>query len=259
MRRIVLLTAVAVMAITAVAYAVTDTVSYTSKMSYKGKPTKKKPANLAYNGILDVGTDPAGQQPEIAPRTTIYFSKAIKNNASHFPFCNQSEIDGAQTFPKKCIKAIVGGGTATALAGSAPGISTSSSAREDLKVKAVNGPRGKHLYLVLNSTPTAPVAIQNRVIPGTLIKAAGTFGFVVRFDVPRDLQTQAGLSVSLTDFNVKISGKPRTVKVGTAKKSLAYLQLTACKGHLPVKAIVNFKDANTGKLHPVTDTSAAKC
>lgn len=258
MRRIVLLTAVAVMAITAVAYAVTDTVSYTAKMSYKGKATKKKPANLTYTGILHIGTDPEGQQPEVAPRTTIYFSKGIKNNAKYFPYCNSSEIDGTSSIPAKCKKAIVGKGTASALAGG-PGNPSSQSAKEDLTVTAINGPKGKFLYLVLNSTPTAPVAISNRVVPGKVLKAAGTFGFVVRFDVPADLQNQLGLSVALTDFNVKISGKARTVKVGRKKKKIGYLQLTSCKGHLPVKAIAQFKDVDTGATKEVTSTSASKC
>src|SRR3954453_12682515 len=79
-RRLVLLTAVAVMAITAVAYAVTDTVTYTSKVSFKGKPTTKKPVNTSYQGILHVDTDPAGQQPETAPNTSIYYAKGYKNN-----------------------------------------------------------------------------------------------------------------------------------------------------------------------------------
>jgi hypothetical protein len=47
-RRLVLLTAVAVLAIAGVAYAVTDTVTYSTKLSHKGTPSTKKPANLSY-------------------------------------------------------------------------------------------------------------------------------------------------------------------------------------------------------------------
>jgi hypothetical protein len=245
------------MAITAVAYAVTDTVSYTSKLSFKGKPTATKPVNMQYTGILHVDTDPQGQQPETAPSTSIFYSKAVKNNAKYFPFCNASEIDGQQTFPSKCSKAIVGKGTASSLAGT-PGDPAANSVRENLTVTAVNGPKGKTIFLVLNSTPDAPVAIQNRVVPGTVVKSSGAFGFLTRFDVPADLQSQLGLSIALTDFNVVISGKPRKLKVGTTYKSISYLQLTACKGSLPVKAIAQFKDS-TGNRHPVTSTSSAKC
>ena len=246
------------MAITAVAYAVDNTVSYTSKVTYKGKPTSTKPANLTYTGTLHIDTNPQGQQPDTAPRTSVYFAKAIKNNSKYFPFCNASEIDGQQTIPAKCSKAKVGTGTASALAGS-PGTS-GSSIRENLTVTAMNGPKGKSIYLVLNSTPDAPVAIQNRVVPGTVVKSSGAFGFLVRFDVPQDLQEQLGLSIALTDFNVKISGTPRKVKVGRVFKKIAYLQLTSCKGSLPVKAIAQFKDsANGNNIKPVTATSSAKC
>jgi hypothetical protein len=246
------------MAITAVAYAVDNTLTYTSKVTFKGKPTSTKPVNTAYQGILHVDTNPPGQQPDTAPRTSVYFAKGIKNNAKYFPFCNASEIDGQQSIPAKCAKAKVGTGTASALAGS-PGTS-GSSIRENLNVTAVNGPKGKSLYLVLNSTPDAPVAIQNRVVPGTVVSSSGAFAFLVRFDVPADLQEQLGLRIALTDFNVKISGTPKKVKVGKVFKTISYLQLTSCKGSLPVKAITQFKDsANGDNIKPVTATSTAKC
>ena len=246
------------MAITGVAYAVTNTLTYSGKVTYSGKPTSTKPVNTAYTGILHIDTDPAGNQPDTAPTTSVYFSKSIKNNAKYFPFCNKSEIDGQGTFPSKCNKAIVGTGTATALAGT-PGNPSSQSVKEELNVKAVNGPKGKALFLVLTSKPGAPVAINNRIVPGAIVKSSGPFGFLVRFDIPADLQSQLGLSISLTDFLVKISGTPKTVKVSGVSKKLAYLQLTGCKGHLPVKAIAQFKDSSNGKVTPVTNESQAKC
>jgi hypothetical protein len=246
------------MAITAVAYAVDNTVTYTSKMSYKGKPTTKKPANLAYTGTLHIDTNPTGQQPESAPITSVYFAKGIKNNSKYFPFCNKTEIDGQPAIPAKCKKAIVGSGTASALAGG-PGNPSAQSVKEDLNVTAVNGTKGKSLYLVLNSKPDAPVAITNRVVPGTVKASSGTFAFLVRFDIPADLQEQLGLAISLTDFNVKISSTAKKVKVGRVFKKIAYLQLTSCKGHLPVKAIAQFKDKDSGTIKPVTSTASSKC
>lgn len=257
MRRLILVTAVAVMAVTGVAYAVTNTLSYSAKLSYKGKPTTSKPANLQYTGTLHIDTSPSGQQPDTAPTTSVYFAKPIKNNAALFPFCNQSEIDGQGTFPSKCNKAVVGTGTAKALAGT-PGSPSGNSVTEDLNVKAVNGPKGKALFLVLNSNPGAPVAITNRVVPGGVAKSSGPYGFLVKFVIPEDLQSQLGLSISLTDFLVKISNKPITVKVKGVSTKLSYLQLTSCKDHLAVKAIADFKDT-AGAKHPVTATSSAKC
>jgi hypothetical protein len=256
-RRLVLLTAVAALAIAGVAYAVTDTVTYTSKMSFKGKPTSKKPANLTYTGILKVDTNPPGQQPDTAPTTSVYYSKAIKNNAKYFPGCNQSEIDG-QPFPSKCKKAIVGKGTASSLAGT-PGNPSSTSVREDLTVTAVNGAKGKYVMLVLNSKPGAPVQITNRVVPGFIVRASGAFGTLIRFQVPADLQEQLGLKISLTDFNVKISGAAKKIKVKGKTVKVSYLQLTSCKGSLPVKAITQFRDSGTGQLKSVSSTSSSKC
>jgi hypothetical protein len=257
-RRLVLLTAVAVLGITATAFAVTNTLSYTSKLAFSGKPTAKKPSNVAYTGTLHIDTNPSGQQPQAAPVTSVYFAKQIKNNAKYFPFCNRSEIDGQATIPAKCSKAKIGTGTAKALAGT-PGNPSTSSVAENLNVTAMNGPSGKSLYLVLNSQPGAPVGIQNRVVPGTVVKSSGAFGFLVRFDIPADLQEQLGLQISLTDFVVKISGTPKKVKVGKTFQKISYLQLTGCKGSLPVKAISQFKDPDTGHVTPVTTTSAAKC
>jgi hypothetical protein len=265
-RRVVLVVAIAaavVLAITGVTYAVTNTLDYSAKLSYKGKPSKKKPANLAYTGTLHIDTDPSGHQPDTAPVTSIYFAKAIKHNAKYFPSCTRSEIDGKGIFPSKCNKAVVGQGTANALAG-LPGNPSSQSVNQGLNVKAVNGPKGKSIFLVLNSKPDAPVAISNRVVPGAVVKSSGAFGFRVRFTIPNDLQSQLGLSISLTDFNVKIGSKARTVAVKVKgkkkpqKRRLSYLQLTSCKRSLPNKAITEFKDTSGGK-RSVTSESVAKC
>jgi hypothetical protein len=259
-RRLVLLAVVGVLAATAAAaYAVTNTVTYTSKVSFRGKPTAKKPVNTSYQGILHIDTDPPGQQPDTAPVTSVFFAKGIKNNAAYFPSCNATEIDGQQSFPAKCNKAKVGTGTAAALAGS-PGSPANASVQEGLSVTAVNGPKGKTIYLVLNSTPTAPVQIQNRVVPGAVIKRSGAYAYEVRFTVPADLQEQVGLRVALTDFNVKISSTARKVKVGRDTKRISYLQLTSCKSSLPVKAVAQFKDSANGDVtKEVTSTSSSKC
>jgi len=259
-RRLVLLSAVAVLAFAGVAYAVANTLTYTGTGSHKGTPSVKKPANYTYTGTLNIDTEPPGQQPDIAPTTRVFFAKQIKNNAALFPSCKQAEIDGMATIPAKCTKAIVGKGAATAYAGQ-PGAPRANSVKEDLTVKAINGPKGKKLFLVVSSTPTAPVQILNRVIPGTVVRASGPFGFSVRFDIPENLQTQLGLSISLTYFQVKISGTPRTFTVKGKKVKVSYLQVTSCPGgKLPVKAIAKFKDsANGGTLTPVTSASRGKC
>jgi hypothetical protein len=260
-RRIALIAAVALLATAATAWAVTNTVSYsvTLKKAGSATATAKKPVNVGYNAVLHIDTDPTGNQPDIAPVTTIYFAKQIKQNAKLIPSCKPAEIDGLPAFPAKCNKAKVGTGTASALAGS-PGSPAGNSVKEDLNVTAVNGAGGKQILLVLNSAPGAPVAISNRVVPGTLGKGSGVFGYTVAFAIPEDLQTQLGLSIALTDFHVNITPKPFTVKVKGKSTKLGYLQLTgACPGgKVPVRAVASFKDAS-GTATDVTNDSTAKC
>jgi hypothetical protein len=260
-RRIALIAAVALLATAATAWAITNTVSYsaTLKKASSATATAKKPVNVGYNAVLHIDTDPAGSQPDIAPVTTIYFAKQIKQNAKLVPSCTQAEIDGQTTFPAKCNKAKVGSGTATALAGS-PGSPAGNSVKEDLNVLAVNGAGGKQILLVLNSAPGAPVAISNRVVPGTLGSGSGAFGYTVAFKIPDDLQVQLGLSIALTDFHVNITPKPFTVKVKGKSTKVGYLQLTAAcpGGTVPVRAVASFKDAN-GVATDVTNDSTAKC
>ena len=225
-------------AVVAVAMAsVTPTVSYTSPIKQKGKASKKKPANISYTGILDVKNSDS-TQPDTAPTTTLYFAKQFKNNSKKFPSCNVSDIDGKQSIPAKCKKAIIGKGTAASQAGT-PG--QSSIINEPLTVTAVNGAKGKQILLVLNAS--SPVAVQNRVIPGKFGPGSGGFGYTVTFTVPADLQSQLGLQISLVHFNVTIN-KTTTVKIKGKKQKISYLQLTSCpkSKKLPVRSVVNFNN-----------------
>jgi hypothetical protein len=255
-RRIALLAAVGVMATAATAWALTDTVSYSVvlKKASSAKPTAKKPVNIGYNAVLHIDTDPPGSQPDTAPVTSIYFAKQIKQNSKLLPSCTQQEIDGQQTMPAKCNKAKVGTGTASALAGS-PGSPAANSVKEDLNVTFINGPGGKQVLLVLNSSPTAPVAITNRVVPGNLAAGKGPFAYRIDFTIPDDLQNQLGLAIALTDFKVQITGKDFSVKQHGKTVKVGYLQLNAAcpGGKVPVEAVAHFASGD------VTNDSTSKC
>ena len=197
-----------------------------------------------------------GNQPDVSPSTTVFFDAGLRNNAKYFPFCNRSEVDGVDTIPAKCVKAEIGKGSASADAGT-PGAPPS--LVEPLDVLAMNGPKGKSLWLIVRSKPGAPVPLKWTVIPGTVARASGVFGFSVRFDVPPSLQNQLGLDISLTDFNVKISGTPRKVKVGKVFKKISYLQIAVCKKTMHSKAIVTFRDHDTGQPKSQTSATDGKC
>jgi hypothetical protein len=256
-RRIALLAvAVGVLAAAATAWAVTNTITYSVTLKKAaGKPTAKKPVPVAYNSVLHIDTDPAGSQPDTAPVTSIYFPKQIKQNSKYIPGCTLQDIDGQQSMPAKCKKGQVGTGTASALAGS-PGSPAANSVKEDLNVTFINGKGGKQILLVLNSQPTAPVAIQNRVVPGDLAAGGGQFGYRVDFKIPEDLQNQLGLSIALTDFKVAITGKKFAAKKNGKAVKLGFLELTGC-GTLPIRAIAHFKDS-AGTVTDATNDSKAK-
>lgn len=259
------LVGVLLLSLAAIAYAaVENTMTYKSQTSPSTKsPTKAKPANLFYRGTIAINTNPPELQPDAAPTTTVFFSKYIRNNAKYWPSCTQAEIDGKAQIPAKCAKARVsvpGKSTARAYAG-VPGDPKSKSAQEDLTVEVYNGPSGRKLFLVVTAKPGAPVPLTNRVVPGTVVRASGPYGFAVRFDIPADLQEQFGLKVSLTDFDVHVARTVRTIKVGTRKVRAAYLQLVQCpRGRkLAVKAETKFRDSKTNELKAVTSVSSSKC
>jgi hypothetical protein len=241
------ITGVLFFALAAVAIALeNNTVDYTSTID-KGKKTPLG-TNIAYNGVLKVSTSD-DKQPNSAPLTEVFFAKELKNNAARLPSCKQSDVDGKDTVPAKCKRAIVGSGTASSLVG-APGNSSPPSLRQDLEVTAINGDKGKQIMLLLNGGP-----VHNRVIPGPIQKVSGgDYAYKVNFTVPRELQGQAGAQIALTDFDVDVTTK-LTAKVPYGKKPkkkgkkrkttrVSYLQLKRCpaSGTIPSKAIVHFND-----------------
>jgi len=231
-----------------------NTVSYSSKMTYKGKGTKKKPKNLLYRGILHIGTT-SGSQPNTAPVTDVFFARQIKNNASIFKSCKKSDIDGKSSVPPKCRKAQVGDGSAKALVGQ-PG--STSSLPQTLSVVALNGPKGKQIMLAVKGGALPSY----RVISGPIRKIKkGKFGFKVSFTVPPELQNVLGSQIALTDFDVKLKTAKKAkqkfkVKGKTKTRRVSLLQITGCpKSHkLPTRATVHFND-DAGNKSSTTRTS----
>ena len=149
MRRLVVVGGIvaACLAVAAVAYGATNTVTYTSKLSpAHPKPKAGKPANIAYEGILDVSN--GTNQPDSGPSTKLFFAKQLINNGKKFASCSVGDIDGKPTVPSKCKAALVGSGKATSSAG-VPGTPLSAGVTEQLNVKAYNGTKGKSLHAVI--------------------------------------------------------------------------------------------------------------
>jgi hypothetical protein len=255
------ITGVLFFALVAVALALTNnTVTYNSTVT-KGKHTKLG-TNVAYEGILHVSTSD-GKQPNTAPLNEVFFAKQIKNNATLFPSCKASDIDGKSSVPAKCKKAVVGSGTASSLIGG-PGYNPppctppNCAIRQDLVVTAYNGNKGKQILLAVTGGP-----VNNRVITGTLGTAPAPFGYKVGFQVPPDLQEQLGAQIALTDFDIKVGATKTAIKKikvkGKKKKQkvkVSYLQLKSCpsSGTLPNRSIVHFNNDDNTPGGPVVQS-----
>jgi hypothetical protein len=190
---VVALVAVFFMAAAAQAQAATDVTTFSTKLS-----------GSDFGWTQHVGTNPDGSQPDVVSAFTLLVPGPFALNAAVAPTCMQSQVDGQYSVPSDCQNAVVGTGTASILAGS-PGSPATNSVRENLTVQLMNGsPAGQSVLLVVNSTPASPIAITNRVVPGTVV-AQDPYAFGIRFSIPPDLQQQLGLALTWTDFDVTTS------------------------------------------------------
>ena len=257
MRKAIFGVVIGALVFSAVALAATqsDQMKFTGSLKYSGHASKKKPKNARFRGILHVSTAD-NKQPDVSSPTELFFPKQLKNNGKKFKGCAQTAFDGKGTIPKKCSKAVVGGGTANALVGK-PGNDPAQSLAAAFTVKVINGLKGKQIFLALIGPGTGNVY---RAIPGKVKYLKGKFGYKVTFRVPQELQTPvAGSQAALTDFDVKINS---TRKVKVKHKKVSFFQVTSCpKSHkLPVKAVTHFhQDDNSPGGPTVSDPSTMKC
>lgn len=251
MRKLIfLVAAVALLAGAAIAYAATDTVTYSTTLTQQRKAVKSKPpVPVTFSAALTVGATPAGTQPDTVTATDVFYPKQGVSKGAAFPSpCKASDIANKTTVPAKCSKAIVGTGTATASAGKpgSPSIGT-----ESLTVTVYNAAHGKQVFLVLNGS--TPIAVHNELVVGTISKTTGPFGYDVHFSIP---PSQSSLPGGYTSVLTKLD-----VSIGKTEKrhrhKIGYVELSSCpKTHkVASKAVVTF---STGQSQSVTATAACK-
>src|SRR4051794_29332968 len=239
MRRIAMLSCAIVLLWSCTAFAVTDTAGLTVAVQTTAGASPGPPVATAYDWFQQVGTSPAGLQPDPTSRFTLWFPKEVETNAQYFPPCAASQLDGQPVVPLECQSAIVGSGGATAYAGS-PGAPLTSSVREPMGLTVLNGtPAGEQVLIYLRSEPNAPVYVR-RVLVGTILGATDPFGFALRVDVPADLQSQLGLAIALTQLSVHIPSTLQPVDVGGSVRSLSYLQMGVCNGSIRARERTEF-------------------
>jgi hypothetical protein len=257
MRRIATLSVVAFLMTAAPAWAVTNTLTYHVGIDTTEDPAPNKPAPLSFGWMHHLGTSPDGQQPDAVSHFKVFFAKQIGSNAQYFPSCSHSEIDGQANIPASCQPAVVGGGTVTAFAGT-PGFPLSNSVREDMDATLLNGsPAGQQWLLYLRSADSAPVVIR-RALAGTVVAASDPYGFAVDFAIPSDLQSQLGLTISLTDMNLGISSAPHAVQVDGSYYRASFLTLSSCETAVPSQENVELA-ANGYPIGTLTDAESDGC
>ncbi len=194
--------------------------------------TKKKPKGVKIK--VTTTTKPASADEKFATKkAVIFFDKNLVFNGAKFKSCTAAAIQQSEASCPSGSK--VGSGSAQ---GSALGI------KQDLKVTAFNGPKGKSL--LLHVTGSSPLAIDS-VIDAKLSKASGKFGYKLTVPIPDNLQqpvpgTYATLLSFITSVKATASGTP-------------YVGLIGCSGgKLNFKGDFTYTD-NTSK----SATSTAKC
>jgi hypothetical protein len=198
--RLVAVAMLAVLGLSAVAYAQTNEYSFDGKVPSGG--TKSKPK------------DPAGNVPSVVKTYKFVIAGAKVNTSAVKATCTAAKINAAGTDDSCPAAAIVGSGSIRAEIGtsSQPWDGTT---KCDLVLTAYNGGPNK-VALYLDGTNTAKC-----VAPISQALDAG-----LSFDVPDELRHQLGLDVAVVD--VKSTWKKLTGKKGS--KKIGYFETTGCKG-----------------------------
>jgi hypothetical protein len=209
MRKLALVTTLAVALSAGLAQAVTPDQTMTIKTSPTKAGTKKKPRNVTLD--VTTTTTPKANEPAFAvARAQISFDKNLVFNAKKFPSCAQDKVEDPAG--AKCpAGSKIGGGSAKALVGGPGGQNA------DLSVTAYNGPGGDTLYLLVKNQAFNV----NKALVGTLRKGSGKYGKKLDVVIPGPLQQVAGLSITLTEFKVKVKA---------TRKGVPYVGLAGCTG-----------------------------
>lgn len=216
MRKLGLIAATAVATLGVTSFAQAIDVNQGLSVGIKGgKGTKAKPRNLVLS--VTTTTDAVDMSKNGTFATTsavIHFDKNLKFNQSKFPTC---DIKLVATKPEKCPKgSLVGAGLAKATVGP-------DQIKVNPSIKAYNAKGNKiNLSLIAKKGEVD----SSGILTGTLKKDSGAYGFKLDVPIPKKLQNQFGLPITLTKFNTTINRNTVTVK----GKKYAYVNSVGCSG-----------------------------
>jgi hypothetical protein len=202
---------VGVLGITAVAFAIQGTQTISVKTTATRAGTKSKPRSIGRITVQTNTTPVQGEAPFSTGRAVIHFDKNLVFGNSKFASCKKSVV---QSNPANCPSGSrVGSGSAVAQ------LSTGGSVAPT--ITAYNGPRtssGNGKLFLLVKEPTFNV---NAVLDGTLKPDTGKYGRKLDVAIPQNLQSVAGIVITLTQF---------TTRVGGTAKGTPYVGLKGCSG-----------------------------
>jgi hypothetical protein len=221
--RFAVITAVAVFGIVAVAQAVTNTYTFSGKVSPSKAGTKKKPVAVSVSFNLGIG-ETATQRPATIKSVEIAIPDG-KVNGKPFPKCTVAILTA--NGPSGCPKGSqVGGGAIESVAGDSANPADKSLACH-VDAKAFNAANG-HLLLHVVGSPSAPkpCAIPiSQTIDATLKTSGSTT--TLKFTIPDNLTHPIpGFDNVPTSVIGSVKKLTKTVK----GKKVPFIAATACKG-----------------------------
>jgi hypothetical protein len=245
--RVLVATALAVVALAAVAVAQTTQYAVGGTVSvHGGTKAKPKPGGLTFK--FDV-SDPSGNQtPPVQTYAIMYEGGRL--NTTLLPGCTAAQINAPATPDTGLCPAgsKIGAGRLDALIGSAgQPVSTASPCKASLQL--FNGGKGHATLFVSSELATCPVALRQAIDMQYLTK--GVYAGL-QFTVPDMLRHQVGLDITVTHAEATLN---KIVKTKKGKK-VGYIESTGCKD-ANRDMVVTFTD-ETGASFPA-QTTLGKC
>jgi hypothetical protein len=196
-------------------------------------------------GVDDTDTT---KQPPTAGTVTISLAKGLRFNGAKFPSCTAAAIQAAKSTSACPAGSVVGTGKASGLVARGNPLRPAGISQTDLKITAVNGPRGRTLNLFVEGQ--SPLRIQSNIV-GTLKKASGKYGSKLVVAIPTNLQSSPAGPIALTHFETTIKAKAK--KGG---KTVSYIDSTSCpKGGWSFRGTFAYSD---GASKTVADKVACR-
>lgn len=246
-RLIAAVTAVAVLAAVATAYAANvyevDTASITPKG--KGTPAKPLPAKFSF-GYEVSDSNPANRPSPI--RQYRIAAEGLFAYTKPFNTCKFTDTDDAAV-SSKCSKARIGGGT----------VINNTGPRQDVTAKLVcqlklvlynisdGGKNGGFSLRLDGDPPSCPISVHTAIkAPFTTVKLDGVKTSELRFSVPDNLAHPAGLDNAVVDTSSVVEKKTAPMMIQGVRRTVGLYSEIGCKGKRSVR--VQFVDETGQKF-----------